>query len=221
MAFRRGSRRAFIPSLIAVMVVSALSGPSAVGATIGRPAAAGGETTFELTGGSAAFKVGGRLWHISPFDYGAVVGVSLSTTNESDQWEQRQPPASDLVVNPTTGQAVFDTHSSLKPLASFDLSFAPQSQKALSCQTGSATDVTGTLTGSLSLTANSKGLAFRSAHVSMRSATVEIDHDCRRPRSPTASTKASSTRRTRPSTPPPTSARPATSSRPARWWPER
>ncbi len=156
----------------------------ALGAVGGTPQAGAARTTpplyYNLYAGAAKFNVDGRTWRISPSYLGEpqVVEIELSTANETDDWQASFAPAADLVVNSSTDAATFRTHNTLAPLAFIDLKFSPTSRKTVTCETGSATDVTGTLTGTLSLTANHRGLKFKSSRVSMPKSTLEIDYSC-------------------------------------------
>jgi hypothetical protein len=131
-----------------------------------------------LLSGNATFHVGGHTWQMSVFPANGSVSIDLSTGHEFDIWTFVAVPTSDFKVSSSKGTATFNTHSSLAPVAFANLRFSPSSRHKESCHTGSETVFDGKVTGSITLVANHKGLKFKSAHVTFRGATLDVDHQC-------------------------------------------
>jgi hypothetical protein len=146
--------------------------------------------TFTLSSGSARFKVNGHTWLVTTADFGRSGQIEIATTNEDDLWFFDSIPASDLTANARTGDATLDTHSSFSPVAVVSMKFRPASHQKVVCEKGSETEFSGTLTGSISVTANHKGLKFKSRRVSLRSSTLIVDYGCVMPPGPAVCTPA-------------------------------
>jgi len=86
-----------------------------------------------------------------------------------------------LTVNKKTGNATFNAHNSLAPIAFFDLTFHATSRTKAHCHSGSEAIFRGRTTGSVTLVANHKGLKFKAAHASFSSPVLIIDSGCTNP----------------------------------------
>ncbi len=137
--------------------------------------------TISFFAGVAKFTVGGHTWSLSISDLGVGDQVGISTTHELDSWVFFSAPASNLTVNKKTGNATFNAHNSLAPIAFFDLTFHATSRTKEHCHSGSETIFRGRTTGSVTLVANHKGLKFKAAHASFGSPVLAIDNGCSNP----------------------------------------
>jgi hypothetical protein len=150
------------------------------------PAAAAG-ASYSLISGYASFKADGHTWHLGVLAAsGTTMTVLISTPHlggsEVHHWDFKPLPAADFKVDPTTGHATLDSHSALAPVASLALSFTPTSHVKATCATGSGTDFTGELSGSVSLVTGLQGLKFRTTHASFSTPnTLEVSHACTAP----------------------------------------
>jgi hypothetical protein len=153
---------------------------SASAATTGKPL-----TETSLFGGPVTITAGGHTWKLSvaaeaPLiageSYSTVIG--LSTSSEEDGWVYEITPKADVSASASTGAFSLDSHSAFEPSASVNVKFKATSHKAASCAKGSETLFTGTLTGSISLVANGKGLKFKVSHARFGPSRVIVDRGC-------------------------------------------
>jgi hypothetical protein len=154
---------------------------SANAVTTGKPL-----TEVSLFGGGAKLTVGGHTWSVSvaaeaPLiagePYSVVIGVS--TAHEEDGWVFETTPKADVSASASTGAFSLDSHSAFEPVASVNVKFKATSHKAESCSKGSETSFTGTMTGSVTLVANSsKGLVFKVANAKFSASRVLVDRGC-------------------------------------------
>lgn len=106
-----------------------------------------------------------------------IVTPHLSGTEIHD-WGMQMPGA-DFTVDKTTGAATINTHSDLSPVLSMTLSYKPTSHTAGTCSSGSETDYTGALTGSVTLTTGLKGLKLSDAHATFSTPNkLKVDAAC-------------------------------------------
>jgi hypothetical protein len=138
-------------------------------ATLGTAAPAGAATNFSyfFTSGTVAIKAGSNTWDLQVSLIGGsgsgpvTIGVSIETPhlsgNELHNWSMQMPGA-DFTVDSSTGAASIDSHSDLSPVATLSLTFKPTSHAKGTCSSGSQTDYSGTLTGSVTLNTGLKGL---------------------------------------------------------------
>jgi hypothetical protein len=168
----------------AVMLVAASGGAAAANA------APGSTTSITFFSGSATFRVGGHTWSVSVANIGGAVhftDIGIATGHETDDWTFNLT-RSILTVNQRTGDATLNSRSSFAPVAFAKLKFTTNKRQKASCTKGSETIFSGSVSGSLTLIANHKGLKFQSAHVRFTGGLVSIDHGCitRIPPSPCA-----------------------------------
>lgn len=166
------SRPLVLAGIAVLSLAPFVSAASASAAPAARPPA------ISLFGGNATFRVGGHTWSLSIFVTSNVTGIDLSTFHEVDGWNFLGVPKSDLKANASTGKATFDAHNAMAPVAFANLKFTPTSRHKASCHSGSETFFDGRLTGSISLVANHKGLKFKSAHVTFKGSSLDVDHQC-------------------------------------------
>jgi hypothetical protein len=172
----RGVSRTLVLAGAAVLALSPLGAAASASAAV--PARAPAISFFA---GVAKFTVGGHTWSLSISDLGVGDEVGISTTHELDSWVFFSAPASNLTVNKKTGNATFNAHNSLAPIAFFDLTFHATSRTKEHCHSGSETIFRGRTTGSVTLVANHKGLKFKAAHASFSSPILTIDNGCSNP----------------------------------------
>jgi hypothetical protein len=163
---------------LVVAGVAVLSLAPLAGATSASAAAGARPTTVTFFGGVATFRVGGHTWSIELVAFRGFALIEASANHELDTWTFPSEPASDLTVNSKTGNATLDTHSALAPVAFIKLKFKATSRVKDACRSGSGTTFHGKVTGSFTLVANHKGLRFKSAHVTFRAPSVDIEHGC-------------------------------------------
>jgi hypothetical protein len=181
MTFRGKLSRVVVLVGAAGLGLASLAGATtASAATTGKPL-----TEVSLFGGPAKFTLGGHTWELSvaaeaPIIAGASYStvIGLTTANESDGWVFEVTPKADVSASASTGAFTLDSRSAFAPTVSVDVAFKATSHKAVSCAKGSETDFSGSLTGSVSLVANGKGLVFRSAHAKFRTSRVIVDRGC-------------------------------------------
>jgi hypothetical protein len=133
---------------------------------------------ISLTSAAAKFTVGGHTWFLTVGDLNPSVNITISTAHEFDAWIFSSASAATLKVNKKTGNATFNAHNSLAPIAFFNLTFTATSRSKVPCRSGSETDFTGRLAGSVTLVANHKGLKFKSAHARFSLSLLSIDNGC-------------------------------------------
>jgi hypothetical protein len=162
----------------AVLSAASLSGAAAANAA---PATS---TSFTFFSGNATFRVGGHAWRVSVFNFSDLrsTAIGIDTGHENDQWTFNSSPSL-LTVNQRTGDATFNAHNSFAPVAFVTLKFTTTKRHKASCTSGSETDFSGSVSGSLTLIAN-RGLTFKSAHAQFTGGSLSIDHGCVPPTAP-------------------------------------
>lgn len=158
----------------ALGLVASLSGAAAADAA---PAAS---TSITFLSGTATFRVGGHTWRVSVANIGGAVHfteIGIATGHEIDSWDFNLA-RSILTVNQRTGDATLNSRSSFAPVAFVKLKFTTTRRHKASCTSGSETNFSGSVSGSLTLIANHRGLKFQSAHVRFTGGFLSIDHDC-------------------------------------------
>jgi len=163
----------------AILSVASLTGAAAANAA---PATS---TSFSFLSGSATFRVGGHAWRVSVLNFSDIrsTAIEIDTGHENDQWSFPSSPSL-LTVNQRTGNATFNAHNSFAPVAFVTLKFTATKRHKASCTSGSETDFSGSVSGSLTLIANNKGLKFKSAHAQFTGGSLSIDHGCVPPTAP-------------------------------------
>lgn len=158
----------------AVLLVAAASGAAAANAAPAR------STSIALFSGSATFRVGGHTWSVSVTNIGGVVHlteIGIATGHETDGWDFNLA-RSILSVNQRTGDATLNSRNSFAPVAFVKLKFTTTKRRKASCTSGSETNFSGSVSGSLTLIANHRGLKFQSARARFTGGSISIDHDC-------------------------------------------
>lgn len=178
-----------VPFSLAFVGAAVLLAAAPGGAAIANAAPAS-TTSITFLSGSATFKVGGHSWSVSVTNIAGAVhltDIGIRTGHETDDWDFNLT-RSILSVNQRTGNATLNSRSSFAPVAFVNLKFTTTKRHKASCTSGSETIFSGTVSGSLTLIANHKGLRFQSAHVRFTGGSISIDHDCltRTPPSPCA-----------------------------------
>jgi hypothetical protein len=169
---------------LGLLIAAAPASSAATGAT-----RATGEG-YELTSGTASFTAAGHAWQLSLSasggKLGAVVGANdltfLITTKylggtEVHSWVAKSLPAKDLSVT-GSGHAAFKTGGTLAPVATFSLAFTPTSHAKASCASGSETDYTGKLAGTVSLTTGLKGVKVSKHFTFGKPDTLTVTRGC-------------------------------------------
>jgi hypothetical protein len=169
------NRSWFAPGLLALAGAVVLSLAPISGAAAS-PAA--GSPGVVFSSGKATFRVGGHVWTMSISAGSQAAEIVAGTTHESDSWTFSSAPAN-LKVNASTGGATFDSHNSFAPVAFVKLKFTARSRRHESCLSGSEVVFSGSVSGSVTLVANHKGLKFRSAHAKFRSSSLIVDNSCK------------------------------------------
>jgi hypothetical protein len=162
----------------AVLSAASLSGAAAANAA---PATS---TSFAFLSGGATFRVGGHAWRVSVSNFSDIgtTGIEIDTGHENDQWSFNSSPSL-LTVNQRTGNATFNAHNSFAPVAFVTLKFTATKRHKATCTSGSETDFSGNVSGSLTLIAN-RALTFKSAHAQFTGGSLSIDHGCVPPTAP-------------------------------------
>jgi len=158
----------------AVLLAAAPSGAAVANAA---PASS---TSITFFSGSATFRVGGHAWRVSVTNVGGVVhftDIGIATGHETDSWDFNLA-RSILTVNQRTGDATLNSRNSFSPVAFVKLKFTTTKRRKASCTSGSETNFSGSVSGSLTLIANHRGLKFHSAHARFTGGSISIDHDC-------------------------------------------
>jgi hypothetical protein len=145
-------------------------------AALGAAAPVAGAATalgYTFNSGTVAIKAGGHTWDLTvslrggntsaPVTTGIEIETSHLSGNEIHNWGMEMP-AADFTVNSSTGAASIDSHSGLSPVASLALTFKATSHTKGTCSSGTETDYSGTLTGSVTLTTGLKGLKLSDTH---------------------------------------------------------
>jgi len=183
-AVARSTRR--VPRLLGAATAVAMS-VAALGA-VAPPASAATNAGYFFTSGTVGITSGGHTWSVNVSLLGGsssgpvIVGVLIETPHlsgtEIHDWSMQMPGA-DFTVNQATGAATIDSHSDLSPVASLDLSYKPTAHSAGTCSSGSETDYTGTLTGSVTITTGLKGLTLSDAKAAFSAPnTLQVDKQC-------------------------------------------
>jgi hypothetical protein len=159
------------PRLLGAATAVALT-LGALGA-VAAPASAATDLGYFLTSGQVSITSGGHTWKMGLSLIGGSAGGPVITSmaietphlsgTEIHNWSMEMP-AADFTVNKTTGAATINSHSDLSPVLSMTLTYKPTSHTAGTCSSGSETDYSGTLTGSVTLTTGLKGLTLSDAH---------------------------------------------------------
>jgi hypothetical protein len=157
---------ALIGTVLAVTLSLATLGAAAA------PASAATNLSYFLTAGTVGITSGGHTWKLNvsliggssggPVTIDVLIETPHLSGTEIHDWGMQMPGA-DFTVNKTTGAATINSHSDLSPVASLNLSYKPTSHTAGTCSSGSETDYLGTLTGSVTLTTDLKGLKLSDA----------------------------------------------------------
>jgi hypothetical protein len=177
MEIQRWAGRLLGASCAAVLAFAPFGGPTMAHAVAASTGSA--STAFvSLVSGPVKFKAAGHTWGLAISDESFAAGLSLDTTSEFDAFQFANPPKSDFTVNKSTGRATLQSHSYFKPVATFDLTFTPTSQRKGACSSGHETLFSGNLTGSISVTGNGKGVKFSSAHVKFGGSLLSVDYNC-------------------------------------------
>jgi hypothetical protein len=159
-------------------------------ATLGAvtPASAAASFSYFFNSGTIAIKAGGNTWDLrvsmiggsgtAPVTTGVVIETPHLSGTELHNWSM-QMPAADVTVNSSTGAASIDSHSDLSPVASLSLTFKPTAHTAGTCTSGSQTDYSGTLSGSVTLTTGLKGLKLSDTTASFSAPnTLDVSFAC-------------------------------------------
>jgi hypothetical protein len=155
------------------------------------PASAATNLSYFLTAGTVPITSGGHTWKLNVSLIGGssggpvIVDLLIETPHlsgtEIHDWGMQMPGA-DFTVNKTTGSATINSHSDLSPVASLNLSYKPTSHSKGTCTSGSETDYTGSLTGSITLTTGLKGLKLSDAKATFSTPnTLKVDNACAPP----------------------------------------
>jgi len=177
---RRASRLLGAATAVAMSV-------AALGA-VAPPVAAATNASYFFTSGTVGITSGGHTWKLQVSLIGGsssgpvIVDVLIETPHlsgtEIHDWGMQMPGA-DFTVNQATGAATIDSHSDLSPVAALDLTYKPTAHSAGTCSSGSETDYTGTLTGSVTLTTGLKGLKLSDATATFGTPnTLQVDKAC-------------------------------------------
>jgi len=173
--------------------VAALVAAPLVGVFAASPAGAGTAVTADFISGAASFKSGANTWMLSvnytdsgtTTGLGSGVGVSIqrfgtgNTNYELHSWEADAKGAT-FNLNSSTGKLTVNSGSSLKPVASYDVSFVPTKKTVTACPiTGKETVYTGTLKGSVDLVTGTKpvSITLKSSTASFTSGTNTLTVD--------------------------------------------
>jgi hypothetical protein len=164
-------RRAKAPRLLVLASATAVS-LAALGAAA-PPTAAATALGYSFNSGTVAIKAGGHTWDLTVSLRGGntnapvTTGIEIETAHlsgtEIHNWGMEMP-AADFTVNSSTGAASIDSQSDLSPVASLALTFKATSHTKGTCSSGTETDYSGTLTGSVTLTTGLKGLKLSDTH---------------------------------------------------------
>ena len=174
------------PRLLGAATAVAMS-VAALGA-VAPPVAAATNASYFFTSGTVGITSGGHTWKLQVSLIGGsssgpvIVDVLIETPHlsgtEIHDWGMQMPGA-DFTVNQATGAATIDSHSDLSPVAALDLTYKPTAHSAGTCSSGSETDYTGTLTGSVTLTTDLKGLKLSDATATFGTPnTLQVDKAC-------------------------------------------
>ena len=172
-------------------LISAVLAMTLSAATLGAvaaPASAATNLSYFFTSGTIAITSGGHTWNLQLSLIGGSSGGPVITSvgivtphlsgTEIHNWGMQMPGA-DFTVDKSTGAATINSHSDLSPVASLTLSYKPTSHTAGTCSSGSETDYTGTLTGSVTLTTGLKGLKLSDAHATFSTPNkLQVDAAC-------------------------------------------
>ncbi len=161
---------------------------AALGA-VAPPVSAATNASYFFTSGTVGITSGGHTWKLQVSLIGGssggpvIIDVLIETPHlsgtEIHDWGMQMPGA-DFTVNKTTGAATINSHSDLSPVASLDLTYKPTAHTAGTCSSGSETDYTGTLTGSVTLTTGLKGLKLSDAKATFSTPnTLQVDSGVR------------------------------------------
>jgi hypothetical protein len=156
-------------------------------ATASAGSATGDAATYAFTSGSVNLKGGGHTWALGVSVTSGVkprpwlVGIQITTPERGGQelhsWGTTMP-AGDFSPKPT-GAATINSGSSLRPIATLSLTYAPTSHKRAACSFGSEVVYSGTLSGSVKLTTALKGLKLSGKKLSFkRPNTLIVDDGC-------------------------------------------
>lgn len=167
-----------VPSLLAlagavVLPLATIGGPAANAAV----ASSDGVSFFS---GDTTFHAGGHVWAMTFSADSHAAEFFVSTSHEYDSWTFRSAPAN-LKVNQNTDHATFNAHNSFAPVAFVKLNFTPKQGIWYDCPVGTRLVYYGTMTGSVALVANHRGLKFRAARVRFRSASLTLVNSCTGP----------------------------------------
>jgi hypothetical protein len=145
---------------------------------------------YTLNSGTASFTADGHTWHLQfgamGGKLGAVTGLNemsfLITTSylggtELHDWTTQTLPGKDFTLSHGK-DAVLKTGSALAPVATFSLAFTATSQSKVTCTSGSATDYSGKLSGTVSLTTGLKGVKVSKHFTFSKPNTLEVSHAC-------------------------------------------
>jgi hypothetical protein len=167
----------------ATATVLAALGLVAAGAQAGSAATS---PAYTLTSGHVSFSADHHTWTLGFGVTGGKSGtdqlvLTIETKylsgSEYHGWTTDKLPAKDLKVS-SNGKATLDTGSALSPVLKLDLTFGPAKHAKAVCLSGSGTDYTGKLSGTVSLTTGLKGIKVSKKFTFGNPDTLEVSNGC-------------------------------------------
>lgn len=170
----------------AALGLAAVAAAAPVGAAAASPAKSA--TINSLTSGGVRFRADGHTWTLQVNAASdTTVTISIGTPylhgDEEHVWVFHRVPGVTFSVNGSTGRATLNTHRALSPVAALDLTFTATSHSRADCTSGSGTNFSGSLSGSITLTTGLRRIRFHAAHaIFSRRNLVDVSHNCVPPR---------------------------------------
>ncbi len=171
---------------VVLLAVTAPAGLAATGAAAAPAATAATTHSYSLTSGHVTFTGDGHTWTLGFGWNGSTSGtgqlvLTISTPRlsglEYHAWTTDQVPAKDLSVS-STGKATLDTGSALSPVLALDLTFTPAKHTKETCLSGSGTDYSGALSGTVSLTTGLKAIKVSKKFTFASPNTLDVSDAC-------------------------------------------
>jgi hypothetical protein len=186
---RRRTWRVAVASCATALCAVFLTAGASAGMAAAAPAVKG--VGYTLTTGNASFTADHHTWHLQITAGGGALGslhgtatitfeISTSVLGGTEEhfWVARLPLAAKDFTLGVGGRAVLSTRTALAPVAKFSLTFKPTSHAKASCTTGSGTDYSGSVSGSVSLTTGLHGVKVSKKLTFAKTNSLSVESQC-------------------------------------------